>query len=647
VKRAVVLLVLVALAAPAGAAAHATLVRTVPAAGAVLDRAPQAVLVEFDDTVELGSDNAAIANATSASVLGAHPRVHGRTLTLPLSRRLADGAYSVRWSIVSDDGHPEQGVLAFAVGAGSAAPHPVLGASTPLTWSGTVLRTLYYLGLLLCGGTALFALVARTILGARLAPPVAHLLFFALLAVFLGGSGIAHSAASGTRFVLVLDVALVVSLAGGAAAALAPRYPRLLVVAGGASLALLVAPALSGHALDRDQPRLLSVPIDVVHLASAAMWFGGLVSLVYVVPRAALDDGERRAAAARFSAAALIAVAALGASGVVRAVTELSSVSQLWSSSYGRVLLVKTSLFLPLLGVGWLNRALVLRAFERLRRSALVEVTVITGIVVAVAILTDLRPGVAIAQAPASPPQAAAPVLPPREAVVDARELGALAVGVARTPGRATVTLLDSDGTAASRRSVAIDGAPAASCGAGCYRAAAPTGVLRVEIEGRTLTFDVPERAPDATAQLRAVTNAYRGSHTIVFDETLASTPSNAQTTRFTVVAPHSLSYATRDGASAVVIGSRRWDRERTGAPWLESQQTPLAVTQPYWQSPTNVHLVAPGVLTFLDRRIPAWFRVRVAGGRPELVHMTAAAHFMVERYVGFDVPAAVSPPSR
>jgi hypothetical protein len=26
---------------------------------------------------------------------------------------------------------------------------------------------------------------------------------------------------------------------------------------------------------------------------------------------------------------------------------------------------------------------------------------------------------------------------------------------------------------------------------------------------------------------------------------------------------------------------------------------------------------------------------------------MTAAAHFMVDRYVGFDVPATVSPPSR
>jgi hypothetical protein len=59
------------------------------------------------------------------------------------------------------------------------------------------------------------------------------------------------------------------------------------------------------------------------------------------------------------------------------------------------------------------------------------------------------------------------------------------------------------------------------------------------------------------------------------------------------------------------------------------------------------VHEVAPGTFTFLDRRIPAWFRLTVVGGRPTVDHMTAAAHFMVDRYVGFDVPAVVSPPSR
>jgi copper transport protein len=646
VKRAVAVLAFLALAAPAGAAAHATLLGTTPSNGAVLPRPPGTVRVSFDDTVRIASGNAAVSNATHRSVLVAPATTHGRVLTLPLRPGLANGSYSVRWSIVSDDGHREQGVIAFAVGAGSASPHSVLGAAAQLTWSDIVLRTLYYFGLLAGGGAAIFGLLTFRLLGERLRAPLAHLLFFSLLAVFLGGSGILHSAPPGTRYELVLKIAVTVALAGGAAAALAPTVRLLLPVAGAGSLALLLAPTLSGHSLDRNQPRVLAPLADFAHLASASVWLGGLLALVYVVPHATDDGRLRGAAARRFSTAALIAVATLAATGLARALTELSAVSQVWSTSYGRALIVKTVLFLPLLGIGWLNRAFLIKEFARLRRSSLVEVTVIAGIVIAVAVLTELRPGRETNRAFAAAPTAAQPpVLPPRNAVVDARELGSLAVGVARTPGQATVTLLGGDGVGASGRSVLVDGAAASSCGSGCYRAPAARGDLRVTIDGSHLSFALPERARDASALLRRVTNAYRSSKTIVFDELLASSPSDSQQTRFVVVAPDRLSYAIRGGPSAIVIGARRWDRDRAGAKWLESQQTPLQVTQPYWRTPTNVHLVAPGVLTFLDRRIPAWFRVTIAGRLPSRMHMTAAAHFMTDRYVGFGVPAVVSPP--
>jgi len=95
------------------------------------------------------------------------------------------------------------------------------------------------------------------------------------------------------------------------------------------------------------------------------------------------------------------------------------------------------------------------------------------------------------------------------------------------------------------------------------------------------------------------------------------------------------------------VIGTRRWDRSVAKAPWQPTSQTPLDVTAPYWTQPTNAHLVGRDTITFLDRRIPAFFRLTFKGTRPTVSHMTAAAHFMTDRYVGFDVPAVVSPPSR
>jgi copper transport protein len=377
-----------ALALPATASAHASERGSTPADGAVLAKAPQAVQVVFDDVVRVGSGIAAVANGTGTSVIGGTPRAELDVLTIPLRPGLRRGAYSVRWSVVSNDGHLERGVLAFAVGPGQPKPESVLGASVPLTWSDLVLRSLYYLGLLAAGGIVLFALAVRGIVGRALERPVAQIVFFGLLAVFAGGSGIVHTAAPGTRYALVVRVALVVALVGGAAAALAPSRRALLWVAGGASLALLAAPTLAGHALDPSRPRALSVPADLLHLASAAAWVGVLLGFVFVLPRTAAP----RRAVRRAAALALAAVALLAASGVARAATELSSVSQLWSTSYGRTILVKSALFAVLLALGYTSR--------RRPKVVRVELVLIVAVVVAVAVLTELRPGSERAYAP-------------------------------------------------------------------------------------------------------------------------------------------------------------------------------------------------------------------------------------------------------
>jgi len=647
VTRAAVLLALIALAAPSAAAAHATLVGTSPADGAVLAQAPRSVRVFFDDTVRAGTHNAAVSNRGGASVLAGKPRAQGRVLTIRLRSGLADGGYSVRWSIVSDDGHPEEGVLAFGVGAGNTAPRSVLDAAAPLGWFDVVLRTLYFFGVLSGGGAAVFALLAWPVLGERLRRPLAHLFFLALLAVFLGASGIVHGAVSGTRFDLLLKSSLIVSVLGAAVAALAPLYRRLLPVCAACSAALVAAPTLSGHALDANQRRWLSVPVDLAHTGAASVWLGGLVALVFAVPRASASDAERSQIAQRFSSVTLVAVGLLSASGLGRALTELSAVSQVWSTSYGRALVVKSALFLPLLGAGWVNRTRLLGAFARLRRSALLEITVLTGVITVVAILTQLRPGTD-SRTSTAPQPASLLALPGRDAVVDARELGALGVAIARTPGRATVTVLGPNNTGANGLRVRIDGRRAIACGAGCYRGPAGSGPVVVAVGKRTITFNVPARAPDASGELRRITRAYRSSRTIVFDERLTSGVGSATTTKFTVVAPDRLGYTMNTGIAAVVVGLRRWDRAARGAPLVESAQTPLDVTQPYWSDVSNVHEVAPGMLTFLDRQLPAWFRLVLGpDGRPTRMQMTAAAHFMVDRYVGFDSSVTVSPPSR
>ena len=77
-----------------------------PPNGSVLASSPKAVDVMFDDPVRVGSRNAAIRNDGRHVVLGGKPFVRqSRTLVIPLQPNLRDGNYTVRWSIVSDDGH--------------------------------------------------------------------------------------------------------------------------------------------------------------------------------------------------------------------------------------------------------------------------------------------------------------------------------------------------------------------------------------------------------------------------------------------------------------------------------------------------------------------------------------------------------------
>jgi len=149
---------LTALTAPAVASAHANLVRIRPADGAVLSTAPSALRVLFDDAIRPGPGVEAVRNG-GGSILTARayvPRGNRRELVIPLRRHLGTGDFSVRWSIVSDDGHNERGVTAFAVGAGAARPTASLSAGGEGRTGDVVFRVLLFAGLLAAAGAAVF-----------------------------------------------------------------------------------------------------------------------------------------------------------------------------------------------------------------------------------------------------------------------------------------------------------------------------------------------------------------------------------------------------------------------------------------------------------------------------------------------------------
>jgi copper transport protein len=662
---------LAALAMPAAASAHANLVRLRPANGAVLASPPAAVRVLFDDAIRPGPGVEAVRNGGGSVLAGrAHvPRGNPRELVIPLDRRLAAGDYSVRWSIVSDDGHNERGVAAFAVGAGAARPTASLTVGGVGRTGGVVFRALLFAGLLAAAGAAVFrfAVWPRELRARELS----LLVFAGCVVAAAGAAGLAVRGTSGTRFDLVEWILAGVAAAG---AALALRWLR---AAAFLALVLVPLPTLAGHALDANQP-WWSAPADAVHLLGASVWVGGLLALAAALPWAArslepIDRGRvLAAAAARFSTLAAASVVVIGATGLTRALRELSAVSQLWSTSYGRTLLVKTGLLACLVLLGARNRyrlvprlraatgrnPAALRAFAGLRRSVAVELCLLAAVVGAVALLTELPPGRNARAAPARASATRPPKLPPSGGVVLARQDGdrAVALSVRRAGGRLSLvaTILSPNGFGFDglpvRFSAGGRSALGTSCGAGCYSATLPRArTVDVVVSGRRIRFPVYAARPAAGLVIRA-TRVFNSLRSLVYDESLASSPTNRVLTHFEIVAPDRLAYRIVGGQQAVVIGGRRWDRS-PGGRWVASPQSPLRLPAAPWSIILDARMIGrtPRLwrVAFLDPTVPAWFEVELDRRtlRTLDVHMTAAAHFMHDRYLRFNAPLRITPP--
>ena len=103
---------LVALAAPADALAHASVRSTFPAYRERVEAAPRQVQLRFDQVVKALPDSVVVLDADGRRRSGTTTSEH-TTVSVPV-RPLPRGAYTVRWHVISGDGHVVSGVYTFA-----------------------------------------------------------------------------------------------------------------------------------------------------------------------------------------------------------------------------------------------------------------------------------------------------------------------------------------------------------------------------------------------------------------------------------------------------------------------------------------------------------------------------------------------------
>lgn len=396
-----VLLPLVLLLALAGtvvlagpAAAHAQLVGTDPGDGARLDRAPATIGLTFAETVLLRPTSIQVQNSAAENVqvgTAFHPDDVGRLVAVRLRADLPDGSYTVRYGIVSPDGHPVSGAFAFVIGTGplvgvNGVPTGGAGADPLVSGLYGLGRWVSYGGLAVLGGLVFIATcwpagagsarARRWLRRGWLATVIGTVTSFLLLGPYGSGRGLGDAlspALIGTTVSLPVGRVLLVRLA--ALAVLIPVAARVLrsveaaedVRRAAQTMALVVTVPLligfsgSGHAESGAQPTAV-VLSDLVHVAAMAVWLGGVVMLLGVaLPEADSEDLARLLPV--FSRIAFGAICVLVATGCFQAWQQVASVPRLWETDYGRVLSIKVLAVLVVVLAGNRSR----RAVQRLQ----------------------------------------------------------------------------------------------------------------------------------------------------------------------------------------------------------------------------------------------------------------------------------------
>lgn len=166
----------------------------------------------------------------------------------------------------------------------------------------------------------------------------------------------------------------------------------------GGYAAVLVSFWFDGHTVSKGPWAIHSI-VNLVHLAAAAVWVGGVFAMTTVVwmRRRRTERTGLAAMVVRFSSIATISLAAVVAAGSVMAWMILDAPGDLFGTSWGRILLVKTAAVAVAAGLGAYNHFRLRPALEQrpddpvlareLRTSLSIESAVLVGVVVLTAFL--------------------------------------------------------------------------------------------------------------------------------------------------------------------------------------------------------------------------------------------------------------------
>ncbi|MDN3240861.1 copper resistance CopC/CopD family protein [Glycomyces tritici] len=397
-----------------GAWAHATATKTTPASGALLEAPPSEVVVEFNEPVTpVDAATGVVAPDGDRADTGVTQNAEETTLTIAVDAD-QEGTYLVGYRVVSHDGHPVSGTFTYSVGAESEAPSAeALTAGTDPFVQALLYgnRWLGYAALALALGAGIFLAIgarpreaaAKMVATGLAVVAMTAVLGLPLQAAYETGTSISGLDAVGLQSVMESNIGLagllrlllvLLALPLMRTVVTSEEEPKPLLVAGlaGVGLALAATWPLAGHPM-ATEPVVVAFVADLVHLAAAMAWAGGVIAILVLAFRKDAEIPDKTAET--WIALVPWLCANVLVAGLASGLLHIDSIEALTDTRYGRLVILKAALFVLIVGAGLFTRRALLRRTQargRLRVAAGVEVVFLAVVLGAVAVLVQAVP---------------------------------------------------------------------------------------------------------------------------------------------------------------------------------------------------------------------------------------------------------------
>ncbi|WP_413300025.1 copper resistance CopC/CopD family protein [Bacillus sp. 1P10SD] len=370
---------------PSFPSAHAYIKKSTPSENETLSKPPENVTIEFDEPIQPSYHSIEVFDSEGNRVDQKNGHIdtkNSSVIECDLKDNLPNGTYRIQWRVVSSDGHPVQGVIPFQIGeeGNNQESSDINQESKGYTpeWDLLSIRWLQYVSNACLVGALffyMFILQKELVTDLWVKDAVSKIVKFSFLTLTLSillNLPLQATIESGLPWSEVLSIPVlremientlfgktwIIQIDGlfflfiSTYLVIKKRLDKLILLWSTLILGvgLLLSKSFTSHAAASTN-MFFSISLDFLHLLSASIWIGSLLTLATLIPLSKKMETKNLFidTIKRFSKWGIVLVIVLATTGFMSSLSFIPNLRTLVSTDYGRVLSGKILLFLMMI----------------------------------------------------------------------------------------------------------------------------------------------------------------------------------------------------------------------------------------------------------------------------------------------------------